>query len=154
MKEEDFINWPDNLQIKLPAKYNSQEMKTLLSHLERIRFSDKYLEEQRMIEKYVTKISSISQNSAVPASVYKVINKVRRKRFVHYFRNQLPQNKSSHKKILWNSLTRGDFINWPVDISVKSPSQYFAHELNDLISNLEKIKFSEQFLQRIKSGQN
>ena len=42
-------------------------------------------------------------------------------------------------------MNKGDFINWPENLIVKAPNKYNSKELEILISNLEKIRFSKEF---------
>ena len=49
LQKADFINWPENLSLKGPGHYNAIEMKTLLSRLENIRFSECFLKSYREI---------------------------------------------------------------------------------------------------------
>ena len=40
---DDFVNWPENLNIKSPKKYKKEELALLLSQLENIRWSERFL---------------------------------------------------------------------------------------------------------------
>lgn len=40
---DDFVNWPENLNIKSPNKYKKEELALLLSQLENIRWSERFL---------------------------------------------------------------------------------------------------------------
>lgn len=54
LDSHDFVNWPENLAFKSPMKYNKAELTILLSQLENIRFSEKYIRENRDVGDYVS----------------------------------------------------------------------------------------------------
>ena len=49
----DFINWPENLEIKSPEKYKKEDLALLLSQLENIRWSERFLQ-RNTVKKHVS----------------------------------------------------------------------------------------------------
>lgn len=88
----------------------------------------------------------ISQDSRLDALSTAGINR-RRKQVSDYFREQLYKNGIEEQRIPWFRLTRDNFINWPDSIPIKPPAYYNSKELKDLQPELEKISFSQKYVE-------
>ena len=112
-------------------------------------------------QKTKSRIGNENENSIQPPARYPIkssfikesdLRKTYSKRLshrniLHHFRNQLKQNQLLKTRIEWYKLTAEDFVNWPKHLPIKPPNQYKNSELEILLSQLNTIIFSEQYLQ-------
>ena len=117
--------------------------------LERIQFSANYLKQHHAIKQHV----SLDERKKIHRVKSKKIDKDK-KTIGEYFRKQLQHNHILLERIPWTRLKREDFINWPEKLPIKSLRDYNWTECSILLSNLEKIRFSEEFIGRNKAVRN
>jgi Zn-dependent metalloprotease len=135
----DFVNWPDGLQIKSPFCYSKDELIFLLSQLEKIRFSDQFLEKQHIIQ---------DESPSVQAAFNKFFKTAadERKMISDHFKRQLELNNIRLDRIGWTKLKKEDFLNWPENIPIKSPHKFNSTEMKIILANLKQIRFSDIYL--------
>ena len=127
--------------IKSTNEYKSQELAQLLSHLDKIRFTDKYLQDKR------NNVGARRKQNATPPKK----RASKRKQVSSHFQNQLLFDSSKLKIILWSKLKKEDFINWPDHLPIKAPSSYNAKEFKTLLTHLDKIRFTEKYREQFKA---
>ena len=147
LKKEDIINWPEDLPIKYPNYYKRRELVQLLSYLDKIRFTDKYLQEHR---NYFSQ-KALLENKQTPAQKYYHQKSLQIKLVNSHFQNLLHSNGIKPKLLLWRKLKKDDFINWPDHLPIKAPSIYNLQELQTLLSHLGNIRFTETYLEQYKA---
>ena len=140
LNREDFINWPEKLPIKSLRNYTRTELTILLSNMEKIRFSEEFIGRNKA---FMNSVTHDPNDKDIFSDIIKDSNDGL---ILEYFRNLLKQNQISYKRIQWDKLDPADFVNWPENLTIKSPNKYRKRELMLLLSQLENIRWSERFL--------
>ena len=139
LSKSDFINWPDNLEIKAPIKFNATEFSILLSNLEKISFNSDYIQNLLAIKRLAVQDAKYNRNH--------ICDTLSRKLIVKHFKNLLKLNNLT-KRMNWSKLKKEDLINWPENLPIQSPEKYNKQQLKGLISVIHQIRFSELFLKK------
>ena len=143
----DFLNWPKNLAIKSPNKYRKRELMLLLSQLENIRWSERFLRSNSLERKQkVIQVNTTSKKN------YKKSH-YRKKLIYDHFRKLLLLNNIKIQKIQWVNMKKTDFINWPENLQIKSPVKYNSKEDEILLAALGSIRLSPNYLDNYKTSQ-
>jgi hypothetical protein len=131
----DILNWPEDVPLEYPNFLSSTQNKQILDHLPDMKFSEDFLKKMS---------ASISKNRYYQGKTSSHIAKD--------LRSKLNDQMSSYiSGVPWKDIKPGDIIGWPDDVPVKHPHQLNAHEKEKIILKMPEIKFTDEFLQRIKS---